>query len=180
MPLLPVLVDLQHKLMNKAMGIIHAVFTQEWRVLGLLFLDTVLVDGEGLSREAGDWGALVLTAALHLFLFPKSAAWVAPDGSGCDGVPAVAKAAVWVAERGGPVQQDARGADEVAPNHQDARGADDALAHLPPGSDPQTTGSCFHYWCPLQPITWRPLGLPEIFYRLAGRRAAVRLEGSLA
>ena len=31
---------------------------------------------------------------------------------------------------------------------------------------------------PLPPITWRPLGLPEIFYRLAGR-AAVRLEGPL-
>ena len=32
---------------------------------------------------------------------------------------------------------------------------------------------------PSAPITLRPLGLPEIFYRLAGRRAAVRKEGPL-
>ena len=37
------------------MGVIHAVFPQEWRVLGLLLLDAVL-DCEGLSGEAGPGG----------------------------------------------------------------------------------------------------------------------------
>lgn len=57
------------------MGVIHAVFPQEWRVLGLLLLDAVL-DCEGLSGEAGDWGALVvLTAARRILLLPAPAAW---------------------------------------------------------------------------------------------------------
>jgi len=57
------------------MGVIHAVFPQEWRVLGLLLLDAVL-DCEGLSGEARDWGALVvLTAARRILLLPAPAAW---------------------------------------------------------------------------------------------------------
>ena len=56
------------------MGVIHAVFPQEWRVLGLLLLDAVL-DGEGLSGEAGDWRArVVLTAALRILPLPAPAA----------------------------------------------------------------------------------------------------------
>ena len=56
------------------MGVIHAVFPQEWRVLGLLLLDAVL-DGEGLSGEAGGWRALlVLTAALRILPLPAPAA----------------------------------------------------------------------------------------------------------
>ena len=45
--------------------------------------------------------------------------------------------------------------------------ADNSLAPLAPGST-----------SPSIPVTLRPLGLPEIFYRLAGR-AAVRVEGPL-
>ena len=45
--------------------------------------------------------------------------------------------------------------------------ADSPLAPLAPGANPPPT-----------PVTLRPLGLPEIFYRLAGR-AAVRIEGPL-
>jgi hypothetical protein len=45
--------------------------------------------------------------------------------------------------------------------------ADSPLAPLAPGANPPST-----------PVTLRPLSLPEIFYRLAGR-AAVRIEGPL-
>ena len=64
------------------MGVIHAVFPQEWRVLGLLLLDAVL-DCEGLSGEAGDWRALVvLTAALRILPLPAPAAWGGRIGRG--------------------------------------------------------------------------------------------------
>jgi hypothetical protein len=45
--------------------------------------------------------------------------------------------------------------------------ADSPLAPLAPGANPPST-----------PVTLRPLGLPEIFYRLAGR-ATARIEGPL-
>ena len=61
------------------MGVIHAVLPQEWRVLGLLFLNAVL-DGKGLSGEAGGCGALVLTAVLRILLRPAPAAWGAREG----------------------------------------------------------------------------------------------------
>ena len=88
------------------MGVIHAVFPQEWRVLGLLLLDAVL-DCEGLSGEAGDWGVLVvLTTARRIFFLPLrrgvgGSGGRNPDGSGSGGAPAVAGAAVSVAGGGG-------------------------------------------------------------------------------
>jgi hypothetical protein len=48
------------------------------------------------------------------------------------------------------------------------------LVLIPKPPDPASTGAS----SASQPLTWRPLGLPEIFYHLAGR-AAVRLEGPL-
>jgi hypothetical protein len=48
-----------------------------------------------------------------------------------------------------------------------SKAANSPLAPLAPGANPPST-----------PVTLRPLGLPEIFYHLAGR-AAVRIEGPL-